>query len=209
MGGLWLIKRACKKCSFLEHQEYAQKALEWQCGMGDGRVHTPYGLGENKRDIEGNAIHGNLSKWVHIMRQPSMLSVNAYVMVDNKGFSFFCFWRAWWKVPTLENLTTMITNFINIYGDFDDKNHESKYCFFYWWQGSGVPHCLQQLHSAIATSYLLVHDGHVLHGPLHELSCANVAKALCWLGRLRLCCRACTLISPTPQSIMWNINGWQ
>lgn len=23
----------------------------------------------------------------------------------------------------------MITNFINIYGDFDDKNHESKYCF--------------------------------------------------------------------------------
>lgn len=62
------------------------------------------------------------------------------------------------------NLTTMITNFINIYGGFDDKKHEGKdfFCFVLFWVNvcNGV---------TIATNNILIHGGHALHGPPHKL----------------------------------------
>ena len=93
--------------------------------MGTKCRALPYGLGENKNwNIGGNAINGDLGKWVHIMWQPSMLPVNAYVMVYWQGILILLFLERVVKGARFDNLTTIITNIVNIYGGFDNTTWE-------------------------------------------------------------------------------------
>ena len=52
-----------------------------------------------------------------------MFLVNAYVMVDWQGILILLFLESVVKGVDFDNITTMITNFINIYGGFDDKKN--------------------------------------------------------------------------------------